>query len=252
MAAFGFPAREPFRSPAATSSAWRDAGRWIPSLCLSGGALFLVARRASGALRFPLTAGDALVCATALVVLAAICRGAAVRGAAASPRFVDLLVRFSPTAAVVAIAWALSLPGTSPAALVTLWCLTAAGEIAWFAWSNLVAPLDGLKKWTAAATPTRRIRQQLTRFSDAAGRDVVEGTAVARFAPGQRTASIHLAFCPPFEHAPEIACGAAGDVAAEVKVVQSLAYAARFDVKLASASAAAIDVPVSFSARCTL
>jgi hypothetical protein len=91
----------------------------------------------------------------------------------------------------------------------------------------------------------------LTRFSDAAGRDVVEGTAVARFAAGQRTASIHLSFCPPFERTPDIACGAAGDVAAEVKVVQSLAYAARFDVKLATPSAVAIDVPVSFSARCS-
>jgi hypothetical protein len=98
--------------------------------------------------------------------------------------------------------------------------------------------------------PSRRLRQETTRFVDAAGRDVIEGTAVAQFAPGQRIVSLHLAFCPPFARAPEIACGVASEAAAEVKVVQALAYAARFDVKLSTVAATSLDVPVSFSARC--
>jgi hypothetical protein len=251
MAALGLPVREPLGAAAATSLPTLARRSWIPTALLAAAALLLAVRRLDGALTIPLSFGGAVLCGIALVVVAAVCRFAAGRAAAEPGNRRDRVLRAVPTIATTAAAAALSLGGTSAAALVGLWLPIAVGESIRLWGRDVAGGAGNWRRIIARPASSRRICQQVTRFIDAAGRDVIEGTAVARFSAGQRTASVHLAFCPPFARSPEIACGAAADVAADVKLVQSLAYAARFDVKLSAVSAESLEVPVSFSARCT-
>jgi hypothetical protein len=84
-----------------------------------------------------------------------------------------------------------------------------------------------------AATPSEHeIVQHLYRVRDGDGREVVYGTLRADFHPGQRTAVLHVGFCPPLEYLPEIEAAALPDSVARLKVVQSLAHGARLDVRL--------------------
>lgn len=76
------------------------------------------------------------------------------------------------------------------------------------------------------------IVQQLYRVRDGQGREVIYGTLRADFHPGQRTAVLHVGFCPPLDYLPEIEAAALPDSVARLKVVQALAHGARLDVKL--------------------
>lgn len=250
MAALGFPAHDSFVDEPDRGAIWNARLHVVAVTLLPAAALLMVARRASGALRLPLSTADAVVCGLVLAIVSAGYRAALVRFRPQVSPVCFHYLQWAPTVSVLAICGALSLPRTSAAALAALWSIVAVGELSPLVGFRFLRQGGERRSSPLAGSSLRRVRQQLTRFSDAAGRDVVEGTVVARFAAGQRTASVHLVFCPPFDRAPEIACGAAGDVTAEVKAAQSLAYAARFDVKLAVPSAEAIDVPVSFSARC--
>jgi hypothetical protein len=233
-----------------------------PTLIVAATAVLLVWRRSAGALTTPPAAAVAACCAAALIGLDAARRilirrtlgdhDVELPGPWLLPLMLAPLVHW---VAVAVIAAALTLPGSKPAAIALLWAPVIAST-ALVAYRRFAAPSEvppaapRLMMHEPPVAPVRRLRQETTRFIDAAGRDVIEGTTVAEFAPGQRQASLHLAFCPPFVRAPEIACGVASGAAAEVKVVQALAYAARFDVKLTSVAATALEVPVSFSARC--
>jgi hypothetical protein len=55
-------------------------------------------------------------------------------------------------------------------------------------------------------------------------------------APGQRSANLHLAFCPPFARSPRISVQQREGPAARVKEGQLLPYGARLDLKLAQAA----------------
>jgi hypothetical protein len=250
MAALGLPVRKLPANDSPRTAIVIDWQAWVPAAILWVAALLLVVRRLDGALRIPLSFGGAAMCGLALAVAAAGCRFAARRADDDSTSRRGRLLRAAGAIAAVAAAAALSLGGTSAEALVALWLPIALGELARFGPWERGARGGDWSEFVARPASSRRLCQQVTRFIDAAGREVVEGTAVARFAPGQRTTSIHLAFCPPLARTPEIACRAAADVAAEVKVAQCVAYAARFDVKLAAVAAVPLEVPVSFSARC--
>lgn len=234
----------------------------VPTVVVAAVAVLLVWRRSVVALTTPPDAIVAAGCALGLSGLDAARRIILRRTLGGHdvelPGLGMLILDFAPLvhwAAVVAVAASLTLPGTKPAAVALLWVPVIASTTLGV-YQRFATPVDEppavarLMKHEPSAAPVRRLRQETTRFVDAAGRDVIEGTAVAQFAPGQRIVSLHLAFCPPFARAPEIACGVASEAAAEVKVVQSLAYAARFDVKLSTVAATSLDVPVSFSARC--
>lgn len=234
----------------------------IPTAPVVATAALLVWRRSAGALTVPLDGPTAALCGLALASLDVAARTAARRMFAGYdvvlPGLLQIALNLAPLvrgAAIAVAAVALTLPGTKPASVALLWVPVAASLLIG-AYRRFGARIDEqatsprLMVHEPPVAPARRLRNQTTRFVDAAGRDVIEGAAVAEFAPGQRLVSLHLAFCPPFAQAPEIACGVASEAAAEVKVVQALAYAARFDVKLAAVAATPQEVPVSFSARC--
>jgi len=250
MAALGLPMREAMPRVARSHEGGDGLRVWIVPALFAATAALLALRRLDGALRIPLQPATAVLCGlTAIAIVGAWRLTVGKRRERAVAERASLKAHGLLTAALVVTAAALSLPGSKSATLVGLWLPTAAAAV--LVWSSRKVDGPAKTKWIAppASNPARRMSQQISRFTDAAGRDVIEGTTVARFAAGQRTVSVHLAFCPPFAQAPEMACGIASEHAGEIKTAQCLAYAARFDVKLSNVAATSLDVPISFSAR---
>ena len=97
--------------------------------------------------------------------------------------------------------------------------------------------------------PALEVLQQLTRRHAADGSEDLSGWLRMPFAPGQRTASLHVAFCPPFARTPEVSAQQLDGPAVRIKTGQLLPYGVRLDLKLASAADSAADVLLRFSAR---
>jgi hypothetical protein len=228
----------------------------------------LAARRYTGAL------GEALPLAafasTALVAGATVCAGRVAwrRSLAgdqiAVSRFAELAFAWTGSIALVLIAvgcsnfgqtqdWVIWLPLIAADQFHRHWFLHGA----WFpgAPPKHRQPAIGLYEPDAAANGHAatldvegQVLQHLVRVRDAAGDEAVRGTLYAEFAAGQRTATIHVGFCPPLERLPRVEAHAGGLPPAEVKVVQALAHGARLEVRLAIPAAKACGVAVEFSA----
>jgi hypothetical protein len=72
---------------------------------------------------------------------------------------------------------------------------------------------------------------RLERRMTAEGLDEIEGTAEARFAPGQKHCTLHIAFCPPFGARPTIELTAGSSLDAHVKAAAVYPYGVRIDVR---------------------
>jgi hypothetical protein len=81
---------------------------------------------------------------------------------------------------------------------------------------------------TEAGVPLQRI----TRYRAADGTQAIHGTLLAEFTAGERTATLHVAFCPPFERLPTVEVETVDDSAADVKVAQLLHNGVQIDVRL--------------------
>ncbi len=68
---------------------------------------------------------------------------------------------------------------------------------------------------------------------------------------GQRTGSLHVAFCPPFTATPELVVEQLEGPEARMKTAQLMPYGARLDLKLAAAAEEPTSVLLQFSARTT-
>ena len=97
--------------------------------------------------------------------------------------------------------------------------------------------------------PPEGVVQQLTRSRAADGTEEISGWLRTSFAAGQRTASVHVAFCPPLAAVPELAVEQIDGPEARIKTAQVLPYGARVDLKLAAASEEPASVLLQFSAR---
>jgi hypothetical protein len=218
-----------------------------PTALLLSAAFALFARRVAGALDVPPSLPVAL--AVAVVVGGLLILGRLVRAERPTafdwnvPAGMQLFLiyeRYLQFAAAAVVAAVLSLPGIAPSTRVFLWMPVAlAAAIAVGERRRPVTlVVETASRQVAPATtidePALRpdVSLQLVRFVDAAGRDVIEATARVRFAVGQRHASVHLAFCPPFETKPEVACELSGELDGDAQPVQVSAFAARCDVKL--------------------
>lgn len=201
-------------------------------------ALLLLARRLAGALTVPLSTTASLACGFALGALVLV----AERRSRLAPK------SEWESARIAALAAAILLPTASTTALP-----------AKFVWVPVIAATSLLRRREVheradphTARPAQekisRVNQQLTRSTEADGRDVCRGSARAEFTVGQRAASIHLAFCPPFATTPQLEAVVSDAFDATVKVGQVWPYAARLDVKLSTPAAAAHDVLVAFTA----
>ena len=99
------------------------------------------------------------------------------------------------------------------------------------------------------APPPEEVVQQLTRIRTADETEELRGWLRVPFAAGQRTASVHVAFCPPLAATPELAVEQIDGPDARLKTAQLLPYGARIDLKLAAAAEQAGVVVLEFVAR---
>jgi len=95
----------------------------------------------------------------------------------------------------------------------------------------------------------QRVTQRLTRLWNAEQGESIYGTMRASFAPNQRDAVLHVAFCPPFARVPQLDLEQREGPEAQLKVGQLLAYGARIDVRLRRVPPEATSVVVHLSVR---
>lgn len=97
-----------------------------------------------------------------------------------------------------------------------------------------------------------QVIQKLLRTRDPNGQEVLFGELRAEFSAGDRQSRLHVAFCPPLEHPPQVYAEATdvddrlGDVT--VKVAQVLTLGTRIDVELSAPATVPGAVQVEFYA----
>jgi hypothetical protein len=102
----------------------------------------------------------------------------------------------------------------------------------------------------AAQSPNHHdIVQQLFRVREDQGQEVIYGTLRADFQAGQRTAVIHVGFCPPLEYLPEIEAESLPGQPTRIKVVQALPHGVRLDVRLSTAAEESCQAWIDMAAR---
>ena len=236
----------------------RVAGASVVILLLLAAA-FLWVRRATGAISTPLTPVS-LIAVGGCVAVAAFAAHALFRRADPGPAAGIVLSVFL-TVGTLAFAAATSLPGSAPFGLVGLWGLIAAEEL--WAWRRPrftlplrdhvpvaaaprcpVQPIPDCEQFEQAIADSAlglsisrdHVTQQVTRLVEPDGTERVVGWMRVCFEPGQRLASVHLAFCPPFGRTPEAALERLEGPQVRIKRVQVFPFGARFDLKLGSPS----------------
>lgn len=232
-----------------------------------GAALMLGIRRATGALERPLAASALLAVAMSLAAATVLLRYAARQYF--SPR-ARLAMHVVATFSLLVIGWSVSLPHSSAGGLFSFWIvLIAGGMAAWVPWNaplmrlrtrELVkpqaiagSPIERFKPTTPALTPDDTfpagLLQQITRTRADDGTEMISGWVGVVLAAGQRSATAHVAFCPPFARVPQIEVFDDGGEA-RIKLAQVLPHGARFDVKLTAPAEEPFVQPVRFSATC--
>lgn len=250
-----------------------EVARWSAGTLfglLATAAILVAWRRIAGALSSPLDSVSLL--AVALVVAATACGVRLLwQRLPVVPVGRSLFTRSSMlSAAVSVLGLSLSLSGTTVGGLLAFWAVVAAEELwAWrpAVWRNLqsmpvsVVPprvepqlrvvCDEPYPLPVAADeiPPQEVLQQLTRSQAADGSEQLAGWLRMAFAAGQRTGSLHVAFCPPFAKTPELTVEQLDGPDARVKTAQLLPYGVRLDLKLAAPSDAPASVLLQFSAR---
>jgi hypothetical protein len=206
-------------------------------------ALFLVARRAAGAFSAPLPASQLLALAIFVAVWALVVRELTLR----NPLYVSLAL-----VVLLMFALACSFPGPR----VVDWLCWPAAMFAVVLCPPLVRSREARPQRHQIATAEfeqdeasgEQIIQQLTRLRTEKGHDALRGTLVAEFAPGERQATLHVAFCPPFERLPQVEVNLADDSDATIKIAQVLHNGVQLEVRLAEPAEESINVAVELFA----
>jgi len=227
----------------------------LPGLGLMmGSALVVVVRRMNGALETPLGPTSLLA-----VGLAAALGGAAIRrGWLSYDRAAgfDRTVMALTTLAVALGGAGVCLPGTPLWVAALFFAILAIAEI--LAWRQFVRPARVVNQprppipisaHESSEKFPEGVSQQLVRGVGADGSDEFSGWLRTNFASGQRTASVHVAFCPPFACAPELEVEQIDGPEVRIKTAQLMPYGARLDLKLSAASEGPAGVVLQFSAR---
>ena len=224
-----------------TEGTWREleaGGDWrsamVPALIASVAlmlviAAFLLARRVSGAIETPLAPLPLVLTASGLLAWASAVR----------LRLGDRRVDWLAATVLALSAVACSFPGHRP--------------IDWLVWLTVFAaygliPTRRTSPAIESDKTAEHVLQQLTRSRTADGCEAIRGTLVAEFAPGERTATLHVAFCPPFERLPSVEAEAIDSSACDVKLAQVLHQGARLEARLSRASSAAQHVTIEILA----
>lgn len=251
----------PTERPAGLLIRWALLG-WVGLLGCA--ACLLIWRRAAGALSSPLPAGG-----LAIVGLVSALVTAAVRAAwrAALPPKINAIVWGVLTVSLVTAAIAVSVPDSSHWGIALLWAAILAEE-GW-AWrpgsfrgalggeprrpaadrSSPPAAIQPASEWAFQDPPQENVTQQLTRIEEPNGTERLQGWLRTAFAAGQRLASVHVAFCPPFSHGPDAHLKQLAGPEVRIKKVQVFPFGARFDLKLAAPAETPLEVLLQLSAE---
>jgi hypothetical protein len=249
-----------------------------------GAAFVFALRRVSGALATPLSPGSLILSGLLASLMAWGIRNLwRYTQQVKSPSRGDLILDILLCTSLMTFAASLTLPGTNRWGLVFFWLLPGAEEF--WAWrprvirliarrqkkktlfqparidpaqtgiphtvSDMELPAADLGIQTAVDWPAGNVRQQLTRSTDAEGRDVLCGWLRMDFAAGSRSGNLHVAFCPPFAATPELEVEQLDGPEARIKIAQLLPYGARLELKLIANSPESASVLVQFTATCT-
>lgn len=93
------------------------------------------------------------------------------------------------------------------------------------------------------------IVQQLFRVREDNGQEVIYGTLRADFQPEQRTAVVHVGFCPPLDYVPEIEAESLPGQTTRIKVVQAFSHGVRLDIRLPAPAKESCHVWIDMAAR---
>lgn len=234
-------------------------------------AAFLWFRRAVGAISTPLSPSALVGVGVAVTATALATRYVWKRTAATHSA--TLALSSLLTVSALAFAAAASLPGSAPVGLVGLW-LVVVGEEFWSWWPRhassteqlevvshcppkQVSGTDGHERFERAVADSslgsdvtqEHVTQQVTRVLEPDGTERVVGWMRVSFEPGQRLASVHLAFCPPFARTPEASLERLDGPQVRIKRVQVFSFGARFDLKLDSPAEQRSDVLLHVAAE---
>ena len=242
----------------------RFAGDILTAL-LGLAALTVAARRLAGALDSPLTPPQLLAAGLILAIVASaacIARGYRLES---RPRL-GLPVRLLTSAALAVLAASVTLRGENPIAAWTFWTILL-GEECWAwrrgrigrtsaatdaAWSQ-AEPTDSGDDVVLGATasiPDADVLQQLTLSQTDVHGQRLSGWLRLPVAEGQRTGTLHVAFCPPFHTTPQVEVRQVAGPACRIKPAQLLPYGVRLEVKLQAAAIEPDAIVVQFSAQC--
>lgn len=204
--------------------------------------MVLLVRRISGAMSAPLPAGWLALLAIAAVAAAWLGRRAMATSAVSdASKQAGSLTAALPSVACVLLAAALSLPGTSASGLVLLWSIVALAEGCW--WVGAARGRPGMARPGLRQTAERddlHMVQQARRDRLADGGEQVAGWIRVDVPAGERMAHVHVGFCPPLAGAPLIDVRQRSGPPARLKLGQSLAYGARFELRLAEPGPASL------------
>jgi hypothetical protein len=205
-------------------------------------AAFLIGRRATGALTelLPSAALAATAFGAVIWVLAvpAIWSLRSDSTCFFSPWLDRLIIAWLPQLSLMLLAVACSYPGRR----VVDWSIWVPAVVA----SSAAAPLSthwrrshqqravSINQSRSVALTSHEpgtLLQKLNRCRDDQGSESVMGTVLAEFAAGERIATVHVAFCPPFEKLPAVEAEVTDGASATIKVAQVLHNGARLEVR---------------------
>jgi hypothetical protein len=267
---------------AAAAISWSNPSRRMPllrnrvsngaalalSLAMALPAAFLLCRRLAGSLTapcsVPLLIGVGLIAVAAAVAVQLLNQTARSRGSTA--QWLSLL-------AMPAVAMAISLPGSSTFGLSVLWLTVGGGEIGLWQLrknrrmnptpdvldisgrSNSVVPTPhDVVAFDSSSPPSvlqhdATATQKLIYHRAATGAASVAGWLQAQFAAGQRTAILHVAFCPAFEQPPTVEAELVDGPLGDVRPTLVLPWGIRWEVKLDSPAPAPTAATIEFIAH---
>jgi hypothetical protein len=221
--------------------------------------MFLVVRRLAGGLAAPLPP-LILICAGLIAATAA--WAVHVLSQSGRPRDIETSVNFAPQLATLALpifAIAISLPGSSSPGLIVLWLTTASAEVGLWRLrkkfdTRTAVKIGGLAS-RSTLTETDAIQldsnsslsvldqedvnatQRLIYRRSVEGAVSVDGWLRADFVYEQRTAVVHVAFCPAFNTTPNVETEIVDGSPCEIRPTLVLPWGVRWEIKLDSPAA---------------
>jgi hypothetical protein len=202
--------------------------------------LFLLMRRATGALTAPLAMPQLIATATVMCLWALVVREFTAKRAMyfwvslCTLVFVAIACSFPVVRLVDWLVW-----------LPAIGCVAVLPHVPQVSW-----PKSDRSRLTTLESDlnSETVLQQLTRVRTGDGKDAIRGTLTAEFMAGERQTTLYIGFCPPFELLPQFEAHVNDDFEAELKVVQVLHNGAQFDVRLSEPAEEAISVSIEFFA----